>query len=109
MTGVVKERCRVNHIRDLKFKECKKSATILEPSDFCPFPYYKHEMMFNPSYVKLVLTKLEEQNSYATRLWVKDNSDLESWGNADFITPFYKLAEQKCPLIYQFCGEAGRF
>ena len=109
MTSVLKERCKVNHIRDLKFKECKRSTKILEPNDFCPFPQFKHWMIFDTSYVNLVLRKLEEHKSYAIRIWSKMNSNVDSWGNSDFVTPFYKLAEKKCPLVFQLCGDAGRF
>ena len=109
MTSVVKERCKVEQIRDLKYKECKRSTKILEPSVFCPFPLFKHPMIFDSSKVKLVLSKLEEHQSYAIRIWSKMNANVESWGNSDSVTPFYKLAEKKCPLVFQLCGEAGRF
>ena len=109
MTSVIKEKCRVKHIRDLKFKYCKKAINILEPKHFCPFPQFKHWMIVDPSYVNLVTNKLEEQKSYAIKLWTNMNHRVESWGNAGLITPFYSLAEKKCPMVFQLCGPTDRF
>ena len=90
LTSVMKEKCKVNHIRDLKFKQCSKALKILEPTDFCPFPQFKHWMIVDPSYKNLVLTKLKEHKSYAMKLWTKMNTRVESWGRPDLNTPFYK-------------------
>ena len=109
LTSVMKEKCKVNHIRDLKFKQCSKALKILEPTDFCPFPQFKHWMIVDPSYKNLVLTKLKEYRSYAMKLWTKMNTRVESWGRPDLNTPFYSLAEVKCPLVFQLCGSSGRF
>jgi hypothetical protein len=109
MTSVIKERCKVDNIRDLKFKQCSKAIKILEPNDFCPFPQFKHWMIVDPSYTNLVKKRLEEHQNYAIRLWNKMNDRVESWGNPNFTTPFYALAEQKCPMVFQLCSSSGRF
>ena len=109
MTNVIKERCKVDHIRDLKFKQCSKAIRILEKNDFCPFPQFKHWMVVDPSYAKLIKRKVDEHQSYAFRLWNRMNDRVDTWGSPDFKTPFYKLAEEKCPMVFQLCGPSGRF
>ena len=101
----------MNHIRDLKYKYCPKAhfLQILETNDFCPFPQFKHWMIVDPSHVSLVFLKLEEHQSYAIKLWNRMNDHMESWGNPEFVTPFYSLAEKKCPMVFQLCGPTGRF
>ena len=109
ITSVIKEKCKVNHLRDLKFKDCSKAIKILETKDFCPFPQFKHWMIVDPSYVNLVVSKLEEYQSYAVRLWNQMNEGAESWGKPDFVTPFYNLAQKKCPMVFQLCGPTDGF
>ena len=109
MTNVIKERCKISHIRDLKFKDCSKAVRILEPTDFCPFPQFKHWMIVDPNYIKLVNKKIDEHQSFAIRLWNRMNENVESWGNPDTKTPFYTLAENKCPMVFQLCAPKRRF
>ena len=66
-------------------------------------------MIVDPSYANLIKHRLDEHQSSAIRLWNKMNERVESWGNPDFTTPFYKLAEEKCPMVFQLCSSSGRF
>ena len=109
MTNVIKEKCKVSHIRELKFKDCEKAVTILDPTDFCPFPQIKHGIILDPGLTKYVINKIQEHQSYAIRLWNRMNEDVESWGSQEKKTPFYTLAEEKCPMVFQLCAPKGRF
>ena len=109
MTNVIKEKCKVSHIRELKFKDCEKAVNILEPTDFCPFPQNKHGIILDPGHTKYVKNKIQEHQSYAIRLWNRMNEDVESWGSQEIKTPFYTLAEENCPMVFQLCAPKRKF
>jgi hypothetical protein len=108
VTERLKKLCKVAFVDELQYKECKKSAKVLPADWFCPVAEDKHWMIFDPVRAKLVLTTLEEAGSYGLRLWTAATGEYVNWGGSNFTTAFYRLAEERCPLIVQSLGQ-GHF
>jgi hypothetical protein len=105
LTDRLKKLCKVAFVNELQYKECKKGAKVLPADWFCPVAEDKSWMIYDPVRAKLVLKTLEEAGSYGLRLWSDATGEYDNWGAANFTTAFYRLAEERCPLIVQSLGQ----
>ena len=98
---MLKRQCNVEFIKELLYKECTKSATIMTIDTTCPVPERNADKIFDPSRTEVVLKRLREADPVTLKLWSAANGAGKSLGSGKSPTAFYKLAETLCPIVHK--------
>ncbi len=108
----VKEMCRVDYLKELRFKECPEAKIkVAQPHVFCPVEEEKHWMLLDTNRATLVLRRMEEaaqgEEVRGLKLWSRHNGDFDSWGSSNRTSAVFEVAGMACPLMMQALGPNG--
>jgi len=102
--------CNVASMKELQYADCPGAPRVARPEAFCPIGEDQYWSLLDPYRLKLVTRTLAEEGSYGVKTWPEWQPDEGNWGSAKFVTPFYALAAEKCPLLTRFAvGSDGHF
>ena len=65
--------CGVEHLKQLRFKECKDLPAIASEEVFCPVESQKYWTIFDDKRYKIVARKIEAKEVKLVNLWLRKN------------------------------------
>ena len=73
MRPFLRKVCGVEHLKQLRFKECKDLPAMANEEVFCPVESQKYWTIFDDKRYKIVARKIEAKEVKLVNLWLRKN------------------------------------
>ena len=89
MKPSLRKLCGVEHLKQLRFKECKDLPAIASEEVYCPVEREKYWTIFDDKRSKLVARKIEAKEVKLVNLWLRKDISILKFLNNKNLKSFF--------------------